>query len=390
MAKEILVNQLFAGEYLGEGENIGHEVINFFKDDDGNNNIFVTSSGDVDRHDDIEAIIFVRQVSRKTTAEIVAYADGLRSVSENEVKQIRYANASLGQIFDKNSYHGKAELVTESVTFRADTFRYPSHRIFLTVDDVFASTEDILRLNSNRNYVLSRKARVFYSEETDKLAYDQLKDLINSGDNWEKENSTKKLIPDGAARNQNPTFLEIIKKEDDEIVFSNMLGYYFDFSHYSFQKFATDVLQIHNMSVSFDVTREYEHVDIWIESENDIIVIENKIRSGINGIKGGGHSQLDDYYEKAKIEAAKKNKTPHYYLFAPNYAKLDLSAYKAASHYTVIRYREIYNFFVRESATYIADRVFPDFLRGLKRHSIASLPELEYEKMRSRLLQRIN
>lgn len=28
MSKEILINQLFAGKYLDEGENIGHEVIN--------------------------------------------------------------------------------------------------------------------------------------------------------------------------------------------------------------------------------------------------------------------------------------------------------------------------------------------------------------------------
>lgn len=30
---EILINQLFAGAYLQEGTNIGHEVINLFRDD---------------------------------------------------------------------------------------------------------------------------------------------------------------------------------------------------------------------------------------------------------------------------------------------------------------------------------------------------------------------
>ena len=34
---EILINQLFAGSYLNEGANIGHEVINLFKDDNGQN-----------------------------------------------------------------------------------------------------------------------------------------------------------------------------------------------------------------------------------------------------------------------------------------------------------------------------------------------------------------
>ncbi len=42
MAEELLINQLFAGRYLDEGENIGHEVINLFKDDEGNNNLFIT------------------------------------------------------------------------------------------------------------------------------------------------------------------------------------------------------------------------------------------------------------------------------------------------------------------------------------------------------------
>lgn len=37
MTAELLINQMFAGRYLDEGENIGHEIINLFKDDAGHN-----------------------------------------------------------------------------------------------------------------------------------------------------------------------------------------------------------------------------------------------------------------------------------------------------------------------------------------------------------------
>lgn len=34
--KDILISVLFSGTYLDEGKNIGHEIINFFPDDNGN------------------------------------------------------------------------------------------------------------------------------------------------------------------------------------------------------------------------------------------------------------------------------------------------------------------------------------------------------------------
>ena len=48
---EILINQLFAGRYLSEGGNIGHQVINLFEDDNGDRYLYVTPSGIVKGHD---------------------------------------------------------------------------------------------------------------------------------------------------------------------------------------------------------------------------------------------------------------------------------------------------------------------------------------------------
>lgn len=390
MAKEILINQLFAGRYLEEGANIGHEVINLFKDDEGYNNLFITPSGKVKGHA-VEYILFVRNVSFRRTVEVIGLAEGLSGITFDEMKQIRYAGVSLDQIFSNNRYHGETDPFSNHVTYRARNFRLPSHRVFITLEGS-TFTEDTVLLDSERAVILPQSMREYYSKDTDPVAYNQLKGLINDNDKWEQTNKTEKLISEGAVQNQNPSFLEIIRKEDDENILSNLLAYFFDYSHNGFQRFAAnpDLLNIPDFGSSFTVQREaMGRVDLWIESNKDIIVIENKIKSGINGIIGNDFSQLNKYHEKAESEARKAKKKAHYYIFAPDYAKFDLKQFGLEGEYKVVKYSEINNFFVREAATYIADRIFPDFLRGLKRHTL-SLPELQFETMRSRLLRKIN
>lgn len=390
MAKEILINQLFAGRYLEEGTNIGHEVINLFRDDDGHNNLFITPSGKVKGHD-VEYVLFVRNISSRKTVEVVGLAEELSEITIDEMKQIRYAGVSLDQIFSNNRYHGETDPFSNHVTYRAGNLRLPSCRIFITLGEP-SFIEDAVHLDSEREVILPQSMREYYSEDLDSIAYGQLKRLINDSDNWEHTNNTEKLIPDGVVQNQVPSFLEIIRKEDDENIFSNLLAYFFDYSHSGFQRFAADpyLLNIPNFSTSFAVQREaMNRIDLWVEGDNDIIVIENKIKSGINGVVGNDFSQLNKYHEKAEAEAQKSQKRTHYYIFAPDYAKFDLKQFGLEDEYKVIRYSSIYEFFVKETMTYIADRIFPDFLRGLKRHTL-SLPELQFETMRARLLRKIN
>ncbi len=54
-----------------------------------------------------------------------------------------------------------------------------------------------------------------------------------------------------------------------------------------------------------------------------------------------------------------------------------------------IRYSNLYRFFVSEADVFIADRAFPDFIRGLRRHTL-TFPELQFDTMRTRLLRKIN
>ena len=61
----ILINKMYTGSYLddNDGNNIGHEIINFFKADDGNNYIYITPYGGpknlkTDKKDRIKYVLF--------------------------------------------------------------------------------------------------------------------------------------------------------------------------------------------------------------------------------------------------------------------------------------------------------------------------------------------
>ena len=415
MTKRLLLNTVFTGSYLDEGENIGHEVINLFKDDEGNSNLFITKNGKVDKPD-IEYILFVRPVYAKITFEVVGLAKDIKRISNDDIEKITYAGCSLKLIFSSNTYHGK-KLEINPVTFRADEFYIPSNRIFITVDENLEFDDSdgskLIRLKrkNSKDVLVPSAMRRYYLEDSEEYKT-LLDELINDSSVWNDNNVTK-LIPDGVAHNQPPSFLEVIRKEDDENIFSNLLSYFFEYSYSSFQKFAKDILEIDDMGASFELVREKavekvednpsdkpkrrgkERIDIWIESDNNIIVIENKIKSGINSIvneeQGKQSSQLNSYYAYASEVARKSQKAVHFYILAPDYAKFDLNHFgdDIRDNFKIINYSEVYNFFVKESATYIADRAFPDFVRGLKRHTLP-LSELQFDTMRTRLLRRIS
>ncbi len=61
---EILINQLFAGSYLQEGTNIGHEIINIFRDDNDENYLFITPYGNVNGHD-VDKVLLYKTLKRE-------------------------------------------------------------------------------------------------------------------------------------------------------------------------------------------------------------------------------------------------------------------------------------------------------------------------------------
>ena len=109
--KEILLNMMYTGSYLDAG-NIGHEIINLFKSDNGENYIYVLPWGTMHptHNNKIESILLVRRCNA-TKIEILAKATGLTQIAGKEISQrtyikennITYGNVQLDKIFQGNA-----------------------------------------------------------------------------------------------------------------------------------------------------------------------------------------------------------------------------------------------------------------------------------------------
>lgn len=393
MGKEILINQMYAGGFLEVGNNIGHEVINLFKADDGKNYVYVTPSGKVPKERDVEMIFFVRNIAAKKTMEVVSVAKSLKRVTPEKAAEIKYDGVETWHIFQGNTEYGDKDSSDPAATYCADEVLVPrgGRRLVLTVDDDCREGREgdvIMRLDTTKEVVVSQALRGYYPE-TEK-SYEQLeKQMSKDTVSWGRVEEKAPHVPGGCATRRQKLFLEVIRKEYDELTFSNLLAYYFEYDREAFQRFAKEVLGIPGVDVSFEVIRESKYnIDLWIEDENRIVVIENKIKSGISGVRDGDYSQLKKYYERAILEAEQKGKGCSFFVFAPVYNAIDLTKYDHGCKYTLVNYNKIYRFFSQNADAYRDDKYFPDFLAGLRKHTLTSA-ELHYETMRMRFLDAI-
>ena len=59
---EVLINHMYSGNYLESG-NLGHEVINLFKSDNGNHYTYAMSAGDYDTKSHVNSMFLWNTVS---------------------------------------------------------------------------------------------------------------------------------------------------------------------------------------------------------------------------------------------------------------------------------------------------------------------------------------
>jgi hypothetical protein len=410
---------MYAGEYLANSNNIGHEVINLFKDDNGNNYIYVCPSGVISKEHNgkVEYILLVRSVGNNTM-EVIAKTDGKLeqpfmvkngSIKSSHKKQVRSDHDKY--IADKNISYGGVK-VNEiygnagnnedwgiCFTFKAEKIIFPKQAIYITdnpnnktFDNIYCITKkvgdeiinDKIKCVTEGKNLSKQSLRMFYSSEYDEYAYGILKGIINDASLWDYSKETEKIDCEKVLnRNKNEdgfNFLKLIKKEYDELSYSNMLQYYFSANKEVFKRFCNDVLKISTITDDYEVKREEENIDLLIEDAKNVIVIENKIKSGINGAKHNLYSdtiqsQLIKYYEYANEKAKNKGAKLKCFILTPNYHHIDLCKYEAHEYYkdNIIYYDDLYQFFKNEKESFKNDKYaykyYDDFIIALKRHS---------------------
>ena len=423
MQNEIMLNKMYVGEYISnEFDNIGHEFINLFQADNGKYYIYAMPYGNIsNKHDNkIKTILLVRNCG-KHTLEILAKAEGLTqltkiknswkkertSIHQEQTQYIKdnhitYGGIELYKILKDNINNERAILYT----FEAEKITKPKTQIYITVN-----AKETKNINRNDKIIcledsnFSKSSLKWYiTEEEHPKSYKELEDCINDAKLWEME-SVKNFTPQKI--NNEFNFISILGKEYDELAFSNMFKYFFSVDKKLFCTFAKEILNIENFDETYKIEREKGHIDLLIQDKNNVIVIENKIKSGINGEKYDIYGkmisdQLRDYYWYVKGAKASKNnyvfykklteqyadKNAFFYIFAPDYnhiseKRLEETVLLGCVKYKVINYSQIHDFYERHKKDY-ANKIpyYNEFLYALEKHSHSVDNNLEKEMYR--------
>lgn len=393
----IILNRMYVGSYLDE--NIGHEVINLFKDDNGSNYIYLNPSGNVNKesNDSIVAILLVKRVETGVV-EVIAKAENIQQVyykknnHEEEIKnqneyieehQITYGNVLLSDIYE----NGHNELL---ITFKTNKLRTTKEPVFLIQDKSLSDKYKNHYFLSEKNF-LGQSLRTYYPKDEVPNDYAELKKLLDNTKVWNEENTTTKIDLDEIySYESHQGFLSVIKKEDDELVFSNLFSYIFNTKKDVFRDFVKEVLGIDEFNLNYRIAREEKNIDLLIENEDSVIIIENKIKSDINNVKskssGKKESQLSDYVKKAYEKYG--GKKLNFYIFSPDYNQIDLDVYEGGKEYKIINYSQIYDFYFKNAGRMLNVKYFQEFLNGIYIHTMSS-DKINFEKMKKQFIKNI-
>ena len=403
----IIINRMYGGGYLTEGENIGHEIINLFRSDNGNNYLWLNAGGSckksyfVDKNGnmlyDEVIMLMVRmygyrqwKVLGKAEIDTSVLADYMvpvfgekahkRQIEKIEEEKICYGGQPINKIFDNNFFNGKLQSgIDIYYTFKAKN-------IFLPVSAPENIEKTIINIEGLKG-LSNQSLRMYLSDEKEdeKNTYKKFNDIIDGKVfAWENENTTQKVnMADAVNSEEKDYFLKIINEEYRELSFSNLLAYFLK-NKKVMALFAEQVLKLKNFnSNSYSIAREEKNIDLFISSPEHYIIIENKIRSGlieekkdmskkileyfdennemnlppkakelINAFKQvKNYYQTDRYYAYAcgMVEKQKNNATISGYVLFPNYALHSITQQLQnalfSEKYTPVTYKQVYSFF---------------------------------------------
>ena len=391
----ILLNKMYSGEFTEN--NIGHEIINFFKTDDLENYIYILPYGGIakERNNRVEHILLTSPM-HDGKFSILAKIEKPEQINYGgNSKQNNTVSAAQREFVKKHNitYGGKLIYDILESNKNNDTAAYVT---FKATSGVIRAKKPIIVNQDTFNLQRSKG----YAQGTD---YTYFKEIIDTSSLWEKEDRTTTVNIDGFEDVNGTNFLQLIKKEDDENIISNLFYYYLSNNQKLLDEFCKEVLTIptDNYSIKREVciadkikhnkkdttedtkTQRYGRIDLWFSGDRNTVVIENKVKSGINGSRhdldsGSVITQLEDYIEFSEKEIGKNH---HYFIFAPNYneiqTKENSNKYSNNENYTIVRYKEIYMFFKQHVADVDELNCYSQFVNALAKHIYTPDKEME-------------
>lgn len=438
----IILNKMFTGGYLDIGDNIGHEIINLYEDDNGNVYMYLNSMGNIEEKNLCKTmtVLMVKKYSLPNVLQIIAKVDikdvvngatykNVRSgiKEQQECLDITYGGVKASRIMADNKlpdHDGSNILATFSV--KNETIWVPKKNILICGSvDQENTNQEIIPIDGN--FPKTSLRAYFYRSKNNK-AYQQLKDIISNKDLWETDLSNSsffKRVDVKEPIKNSDNLLRVSGNEDDELSFSNLLSYFL-----SDKSLCNDLFKCLGLSDNYySVSREEYNIDLLVRGKNSLVVIENKIHSCINGKltskedKGkeekwiedcflddngdeiddierikkeicgikGEPSQLEKYYLYAKAQAVKEGfEKTSFLIFCPEYAKSFIDAEKKGlkygSEYKTVSYKDLYSFFKDYSKNKrpnsINNLYLEEFVKALEKHTkeVDNYREIEMDR----------
>lgn len=326
---------MFTGNYLND--NLGHEVINLFRDDEKHNNIYLCRDGKYSRVDLPKYVIQVRRPHHTThTLEVINIATNLELYKDDQ-KTVTYGRIPVTELFAKNK-----EQQEVCITFRAGLVIKPQAPLYICyqgndkVDNSVNLKEKIVDAKGDMGYRfnVSQQLREYFADGDD---YNTLDDFCTKAfDDFNSAKGWLKVDEDFS----NETFSEedfpllpadIYGVGTWELAYSNAFKYFLESNKAFLKAFCELCLRkYYDKGISLpplganenvEVKREWNHIDLLIEYGEYVFVIENKIFSDLNG---KDKNQLEVYKTTIEEEMEYVNKKKVYILLTPNHNKIEV------------------------------------------------------------------
>ena len=428
----IVLNRMYVGDYLTS--NLGHEVINLFKADNGCHYVYLNSTGNFakEHSNKIGYMLFVKYYD-KGLVEVIGMAAGLEEVPgadmqlnrelkfngvdediwklqreyiENAEGGISYGGVSILDIFSD------AEQQSIFLTYKAEKvcrIKSSVHKFirFSNAEENCGTnlpTNEVVQLVEHKQAKASLKQYIYPSDSVD---YENLYALFNDPSIWEDDVDKVDTERLGVEIQRKVSIFDICKIQNDENRFSNALAYFME--RLDYYELWRDFFAIHGVELKkgFAVKREvpayieddeWDHkeklsggrVDLLIRDEDNIVVIENKIKSDINTIAADGDdsTQLNRYMNYVDwLAQTKYDHKPNCYfaILTPAYNVTTISA----PAYKIITYTNLYNFLKEYLFRFYNDANFVAFFEAMKRHTYKNINDYLYYEMQDKFYRRI-
>lgn len=342
--------------------------------------------------------------------QTISYIEILNSDYNDKRESIVYNGIKLKDIYKDDELSNGMY-----ATFQFDNSSIPSKPVYLTNEKkIFKRKNNSIKIGNCEylednsiiyvpiNNKINNQSMRLYIDDNNIEAFNNIIRLIEDRIGWKK---VEKL--DKSDFEDRTDFFDITMQKDNEVMYTNSLYYFFFKNNLLLKRFIKNVLRVDADEYEAEIAREESKMDLSIkinsikdESKNKFVIIENKIKSDINGIKekgkNGVNSQLKKYYEIAKEKYDEKN--IHCYLLSPNYHKFVVDGFEKGDKYKDLKYSKIYNFFTNVDKKVLNQFSnddlyhFNDFIKSIKRHSGAYNDDFRREclqRLKNRIMHRL-